>query len=72
MHENKAEIVKALLPVLQMTRMYRGDLFDLQYEKHPNDYETVTAVFSSGYKKVANVSMDSGEAMIRDILNQIR
>ena len=61
--EDKQEICKALIPVLQMTRnLY--DLVDL-------DFDPVTATFSSGHTKRANVAMDSGTSMIRDIISQI-
>ena len=69
MGENKAEIVKALLPVLQMTGNL-WDLLDLECHKNGN-YEYVIATFASGYTKEANVSMDSGTSMIRDIVGQI-
>lgn len=67
---DKKEICKALVPVLQMTRnLY--DLVDLQYIASEDGRETVIAVFDSGYTKLANVSMDSGTSMIRDIIYQI-
>lgn len=71
--ENKKEICKALLPVLQMTRNL-SDLIDLEYKIIENEYnkdETVIAYFENGSIKVANVSMDSGTSMIRDIIKQI-
>ena len=67
--EDKAAIVNALLPLLRMTRnLY--DLVDLKYVME-DDREHVIATFSSGYTKTANVSMDSGTSMIRDIIGQI-
>lgn len=69
MIENKKEIVKALVPVLQKTSNLH-DLIDLEYCKDP-ETEFVIALFTSGYKKVANVTMDSGTSMIRDIIKQI-
>lgn len=70
-NENKAEICKALVPVLQMTRNL-WDLTDLIYvvDDLCGD-ECVIAKFTSGNQKIANVSMDSGTAMIRDIIGQI-
>ena len=65
--EDKQEICKALVPVLRMTRnLY--DLMDLDYDP---EYEVVTATFTTGYSKMANVACDSGTAMIRDIIRQI-
>ena len=64
--ENKQAICDALLPVLQMTR----DLFDLESLEYQEDdnREIVVATYSNGYKKEINVHMDSGCAMIRDII----
>lgn len=67
--ENKNNIVKALLPILQMTDNLH-DLVNLEYTIK-DGRELVTATFDSGYTKRANVSMDSGTAMIRDIIKQI-
>ena len=68
--ENKSEICRALLPVLQMTRNL-SDLVSLEYKKHGNGYEEVIATFADGAKKSANVTIDSGATMIRDILEQM-
>lgn len=65
--EDKRAICKALLPVLQMTRNL-NDLVSLEYDTLR---EIVVATFDSGYTKRANVAMDSGTAMIKDILKQI-
>lgn len=67
MKENKQEICKALLPVLKMTR----NLYDLESLEYNPEDEIVTATFTSGYKKHANVCMDSGTSMIKDIISQI-
>lgn len=68
--EDKAKICKMLLPVLQQTsNLY--DLVDLEYERLDRDVEIVTATFANGFQKRANVSIDSGTAMIRDIIKQI-
>lgn len=65
--EDKQEICKKLIPVLQMTRnLY--DLVDLDFDPVT---ELVTATFSSGHTKRANVAIDSGTSMIRDIIGQI-
>jgi hypothetical protein len=65
--ENKQEICDRLLSALQSTR----DLYDLAELRYSRDTETVTATFSSGYSKHANVACDSGIAMIQDIIKQI-
>ena len=65
--ENKKEIVALLLPVLQATRNL-SDLIDLTFDEKT---ELVTATFSNGSKKLANVTMDSGTSLIRDIIGQI-
>ena len=67
MNEDKQMICDLLLPALQATRNL-ADLTNLLYRA---DTETVTATFSSGYSKHANVACDSGTAMIIDILYQI-
>lgn len=65
--ENKAEIAKQFCITLQMTREYAEELDSLEYTK--NGYEEiVTATFKDGYVKKINVGMDSGIAMIRDII----
>lgn len=68
--EDKKEICKALLPVLQKTRGL-CDLTDLKYKKLGPDQEIVTAIFENGATRKINVSIDSGLAMIRDIMNHI-
>lgn len=54
--ENKKEIVALLLPVLQATRNL-SDLIDLTLDETT---EIVTATFSNGATKRANVAADSG------------
>ncbi len=68
--EDKKEICRALLPVLQMTNNLH-DLIDLEYANVEGWGEYVVATFASGYKKKANVTADSGTSMIRDIIKQI-
>ena len=68
--EDKQIICNLLLPCLQQTRNLH-DLVKLEYTDRGGDYETVTATFANGYTKTANVSMDSGTSMIRDIIGQI-
>ena len=62
--ENKQRICDLLLKTLRATDNAH-DLVSLTYD----DYEeTVTARFTSGGKRVINVVMDSGTAMIRDVM----
>ena len=72
MEENKKEITKALLPVLQMTRNL-WDLTDLEYreDEEVSGIEVVIATFRNGHRKVVDVTMDSGTALIKDIINGI-
>ncbi len=68
-HEDKPYICSFLLLVLHQTRNGQ-DIVGLDYEKQENE-ERVIIRYSSGGKKKVNVSMDSGTAMIRDIMNAI-
>lgn len=82
MIENKQIICNKMLDLFQAT-MYFNDLASLTYvynwddenKCHINEEfpatEYVVATFNNGYKKYANVSMDSGYAMIKDVLRQI-
>lgn len=65
--EDKQKICDLLLPVLQATHNLK-DLVDLEYD---GDNEKVIATFASGDIKHANVALDSGTSMIRDIIGQI-
>ncbi|WP_346961161.1 hypothetical protein [Faecalicatena contorta] len=65
--EDKQKICDLLLPVLQVTHNLR-DLVDLEYDPFA---DKVIATFASGDTKIANVAMDSGTSMIRDIIRQI-
>lgn len=68
--EDKQTICDLLLPALQATRAL-SDLISLEYKCADDGDERVIATFDSGFKKRANVTMDSGAAMIYDILKQI-
>lgn len=65
--EDKQKICDLLVPVLQETR----NLQDLEKLSYNEDNETVVATFWYGRKKIVNVHMDSGTAMIRDIVEHI-
>ncbi len=82
MIENKQLICNKMLELFQAT-MYFSDLVSLTYvynwddesKCHINEEfpatEYVVATFNNGHKKYANVSIDSGYAMIKDVLKQI-
>ena len=65
--EDKQKICDLLLPALQATKNLH-DLEDLEYIP---EQDAVLATFASGVTKKANVDMDSGIEMIRDIIEQI-
>jgi hypothetical protein len=65
--ENKQLICDRLLECLYLTRQLY-DLIDLDYIK---EKELVVAHFEGGGKKEINVAMDSGIAMIKDIVRAI-
>ena len=70
MKENKQSICDLLLITLQATHN-ASDLVSLEYFKDEKENETVIATFESGGKRVINVTMDSGTAMIRDIMKNL-
>lgn len=57
----------------RLSELVGGILFayltSLKYERE-GAYELVVATFSNGYQKTANVTADSGTAMIVDIIAQ--
>lgn len=67
MNEDKQKILDLLLPSLQATRNLH-DLIGLDYDE---ESETVIATFNNGYQKRVNVALDSGTAMICDVIRQI-
>ena len=68
--ENKDLICNELAKLLKLTRN-QSDLKALKYEIFDNGEEIVTVEWESGGRKVVGVSMDSGTAMIRDIMRAI-
>lgn len=68
--EDKQEICNLLCVALQATRD-QYNLTDIIYREMPNDNEIVTLFYENGYKRIVNVSMDSGIAMMRDILRGV-
>ncbi len=65
--EDKQKICDRLLETLKLTRQLYN-LIDLDYIE---EKEIVVAHFEGGGKKEINVAMDSGIAMIRDIIRAI-
>lgn len=71
MHEDKQKICDLLLKTLQAT-YDASDLVALEYGYVENwDKEIVTVRFAGGGIRRINVSMDSGTAMIRDIMKNL-
>lgn len=68
--ENKDAICKALAETLKLTRNQQ-DLDDLYYMVEGNGDEIVRVQWMNGAHRDINVSMDSGTAMIRDIMKAI-
>lgn len=67
MGENKQKICDLLTATLQATDN-ASDLVSLTYDA---EREVVEILFASGGKRIANVAMDSGTAMIRDIMKAL-
>ena len=70
MGENKQTICNLLLKTLQATDN-ATDVVSLDYEDLGNFKEVVTINYATGGYRRINVSMDSGTAMIRDIMNNL-
>ena len=68
--EDKQAICIALAETLRLTR-YNSDLVCLIYEMLDDGTEIVTIRWIGGTYKRVNVTMDSGTAMIRDIMKRI-
>ena len=62
--EDKQKICDLLLPLLQATRAFHY-LDDLEYIQ---DQDCVLLTFASGYVRRVNVAMDSGIALIHDVI----
>lgn len=67
MTEDKQKILNLLVPALQATRD-QADLTALEYDA---EHELVKVRYTGGTKTV-NVALDSGIAMIRDVLKAMR
>lgn len=68
-YEDKQMICDLLCTALNATRDQR-DLLRLEYQRRGADDEVVNIIYEHGCR-TANVSMDSGVAMMRDILRAI-
>lgn len=68
MYEDMQMICDKLLIALRYTS-HMSDLIRLAYD---DEKEVVTAMFDNGYEKHVNVHMDSGYAMIQDIIDALR
>ena len=66
-YENKQDILDALCECLKLTR----DQYDLESLTYHDDSEMVTIAWAEGGTSV-NVHMDSGIAMIRDVLRALQ
>ena len=70
MREDYQKILDLLLPALRETR----DLYNLEkltYVWCSKTEQHVVATFDNGYMKQVNVSLDSGTAMIEDVVRYI-
>lgn len=68
MEEDKQLILNKLLDALLETR----DQFDLEELVYDAANETVIARYMNGGERRINVAMDSGVAMIRDVMEGLR
>ena len=67
--ESKTIITKSLYDLLTLTNEYHDELTSLEYIY---GREVVVAKFRSGSQKTINVNMDSGIALIRDVLRGLK
>lgn len=65
--EDKQVICNALAETLRLTRHFT----DLEYLKYDDKSETVLVKFANGCTRTINVGLDSGYAMIHDIVEHI-
>ena len=68
--ENKQLILDSLCSALQLTRD-QADLEALEYREIGPAKQRVIATYDGGGSREINVSLDSGIAMIRDVLRAI-
>lgn len=69
--EDKQAICNEFCKVLQMTT-YGSDIEALHYCRQGIEYpESVIVQYQSGYSREINVTMDSGYAMLKDIMRNV-
>ena len=68
--EDKQAICDALVQTLNLTRN-QDDLLSLEYHDLSEDRSEVVATWANGAKQHINTTLDSGTAMIRDIVTNI-
>lgn len=68
--ESKQYITQSLFDLLKLTREYGSELVRLDYIKNDAE-EVVVAEFISGSTKTINVHMDSGIALIKDVVKHL-
>ena len=66
--ESKTVITKNLYELLVLTDMHHNELVSLEYI---HEREVVVAKFHSGAQKTINVNMDSGIALIKDVVKHL-
>lgn len=72
MAESKTSVVEHLMITLQKTSYYH-DLMYLDYQNNEEaGTEVVVAGFNNGLTKTINVHMDSGIALIEDVLRGLK
>ena len=69
MDENKEEIVQKLFEVLRITKA-GSNLIAMEYEEEIYD-EYVILTFDKGYRRIVDVTADSGKALINDVLRYL-
>lgn len=67
MMEDKARILDALRYLLNLT-MFGQDIHFIDYIKEEDGMELAEVTWADGYTQRINISMDSGIAIIRDVL----
>ena len=69
--ENKQHICDLLTETLRATRD-QADLKRIRYEEIGQDHQQVVLEYENGGFRSVNVSLDSGIAMVRDILRALQ
>lgn len=69
--EDKQKILDLLLQTLQATRRYSGMKSIYYIKDEEDDYAEAVIELEDGRKIPVNVSMDSGLAMIRDVIRHL-